>query len=492
MAQLDMFDMLYEDYKFPTDRPVRLFEAFAGIGCQKQGFDRAGIEAEVVGISEIDKHALTAYEAIHGHAPNLGSITDITGDMMPDNIDVFTYSFPCTDLSKAGQRKGMSCSTQSGLVYEVMRLLEEMQSLDKLPQVLIMENVVDLIQARFVDQFNEDIQIPLEKMGYTNYVFTMNAKDYGVPQNRDRVFMVSILGKYNYTKPRPFPLKKKLKDCLEDEVDESYYLSDKQIKQITNWKSYQNPIEDAKYEDSDYVQTITAKSNTSMNASMLLLKEKTKRGYREAFEGDGVYINRPHQKRGVVQDGMTPTIKANCSDIGVVVPDDRPVIVKGKSDKETLCNTLIANDLVEEGDMIRHSYTKNRMNDSTRKENENGISATLTTRPDTLGVVVNDDKDKPKCLNSKVDGKQPSLQDRVYDSNYVSTAVTTSYHPNYTDKNLRIRKLTPRETGRLMGMSEDAIDRQLAVVSNSQAYKQHGNGIVVDVFAHIVAQMKGD
>lgn len=418
MAQLDLFDVLYEDYKFPKDRPVRLFEAFAGIGCQKQGFDRAGIETEVVGISEIDKHALTAYEAIHGHAPNLGSITDITGDMMPKNIDVFTYSFPCTDLSKAGQRKGMTCSTQSGLVYEVMRLLEEMHELDNLPQVLIMENVVDLIQARFVDQFNEDIQIPLEKMGYTNYVFTMNAKDYGVPQNRDRVFMVSILGKYNYTKPRPIPLKKKLKDCLEDEVDESYYLSDKQIKQITNWKSYQNPIEDAKYEDSEYVQTITAKSNTSMNASMLLLKEKTKRGYREAFEGDGVYINRPHQKRGVVQKDMTPTIKANCSDIGVVVNDVRPA---------------------------------EQRSDEGLRFFKDDIIGTLRTK------------------DSGGDKRVIEYQ-----------------------KELRIRKLTPRETGRLMGMSEDAIDRQLAVVSNSQAYKQHGNGIVVDVFAHIVAQMKGD
>ena len=124
----------------------------------------------------------------------------------------------------------------------------------------------------------------------------MIATDYGVPQTRDRVFIVSVKGDYKYTFPKPIPLVKKLKDYLEDKVDEKYYLSDKQIQQIVNWKAYNKPLENAKSENDETIQTITAKSNTSMNSSMILIKEATKQGYSIAEDGDGIYINRPHQK----------------------------------------------------------------------------------------------------------------------------------------------------------------------------------------------------
>lgn len=161
-----------------------------------------------------------------------------------------------------------------------------------------------------------------------------NAKDYGVAQNRERVFIVSILGEYNYTFPKPIPLTKRLKDYLEDEVDEKYYLSDKQIEQIVNWKAYNKPLENAKSENDETIQTITAKSNTSMNSSMILIKEATKQGYALAQDGDGVYINRPHQKRGVVQKGMIQTIKTSVDDIGVVV--DNPLRIRKLTPREAL------------------------------------------------------------------------------------------------------------------------------------------------------------
>lgn len=219
---MNIFEMLHERYTLP--KKVRLFEAFSGIGCQRMGFEKANIDYEVVGISEIDKYALKSYEAMHGHCPNLGSITDIKGSELP-NIDVFTWSFPCTDLSKAGKQKGLD-GTRSGLVYEVLRILHEAHEADNLPKVLIMENVVDLVQTKFIREFQE-IQRELELLGYSNYTETLNAKDYGVAQNRDRVFMVSILGDYYYEFPKPIKLEKRLKDYLEDEVDEKYYLSDK-------------------------------------------------------------------------------------------------------------------------------------------------------------------------------------------------------------------------------------------------------------------------
>jgi len=127
---MNIFELLLPRYKLPS-KP-KLFESFAGIGCQRMALDKLGIDYEVVGISEIDKYALASYKAMHNECPNLGSITDIKGKDMP-KTDIFTYSFPCTDLSKAGQQKGLNTDTRSGLIFEVLRLLHEMQEHNKLP-----------------------------------------------------------------------------------------------------------------------------------------------------------------------------------------------------------------------------------------------------------------------------------------------------------------------------------------------------------------------
>lgn len=226
---MNIFELLSERYTLP-EKP-RLFETFSGIGCQRMAFNRLGIEVEMVGISEIDKYAIKSYMAIHGETKNWGNICDIHGEDLPE-IDVFTYSFPCTDLSKAGRQKGLT-NTRSGLVYEVLRILHELDHEKRLPNVLIMENVVDLVQTKFIKQFQE-IQLELENLGYSNYTETLNAKDYGVAQNRDRVFMVSILGEYYYEFPRPVLLNKRLKDYLEKNVDDKYYLSEKMLSYFTN------------------------------------------------------------------------------------------------------------------------------------------------------------------------------------------------------------------------------------------------------------------
>ena len=430
---LSIFEMLNEKYVLPN-KP-KLFESFSGIGCQRMAFDRLGIDYEMVGISEIDKYALQSYMAIHGETKNFGSICDIRGSDLPQ-IDVFTWSFPCTDLSRAGSQKGLQGGTRSGLVYEVLRILHECNEIGNKPTVLIMENVVDLVQTKFIREFNE-IQLELEQLGYKNYVDTLNAKEYGVAQNRDRVFMVSILGDYYYEFPKTFKLEKRLKDYLEDEVDEKYYLSEKALNCFTDMADRNGLIRGDRFnphdvEKSQYAFAITTLAgsratdnfikevipfgsyytwkdnqgniNTQCNRAadengyaltvacaepgkvlvrdkkdrFIKIPEATEKGYAEAYDGDGVYINRPHQKRGVVQYQMIQTLKTSCNDVGVVI------------------------------------------------------------------------------------------EDSMY---------------------FRIRKLTPRETGRLMGLSDDVIDKQLSVVSNSQAYKQHGNGIVVDVFAQIVGTM---
>ena len=403
---MNLFSFDKEVFKFDKNKPIKLFEAFAGIGTQAMALKRLGLQLDHIGISEIDKWAIQNHELIHGKVKNYGSITDIKGQDLP-LIDIFTYSFPCQDLSKAGRGAGLQGDTRSGLVYDTIRVLQEMKVK---PKVLLMENVPDLLNANHTEGWHE-IYNEIETMGYSNYVGVLNAKDYGIPQNRNRVFMISILGEYAYTYPNGFDLELRLKDKLEEVVDESYYLTQKQIEQISAWNAQQKPLDNAKYTEDETIQTITAKSNTSMNASMLLIKEATVRGFKEAFEGDGIYINRPHQKRGVVQTDMIQTLKVGNNDLGVVV-------------------------------------------------------------------------DKPVTLNGKVNGKQPSLQDRIYDSNAIVTAITTVFPPNYTE-NLWVRKLTPREAWRLMGISDNDFDKVKDHTSNSQLYKQAGNAIVVDVLYYI-------
>lgn len=204
---------------------IRVFEAFAGYGSQSMALKRLGIDYEVVGISEIDKYAIQAYMAVHGDTKNYGDISKIDWKEVPD-FDLFTYSFPCTDISNAGLQKGLAegSGTRSSLLWECRKAIEA-----KLPKYLLMENVKNLVSKKFTPYLKQWLRF-LEGQGYSNYTKVLNAKDFGVPQNRECVFMVSILGEASFHFPKPFTLEKRLKDVLEKDVDESFYLSEKIVK----------------------------------------------------------------------------------------------------------------------------------------------------------------------------------------------------------------------------------------------------------------------
>ncbi len=212
----------------PSEKnPIRVVELFAGIGAQHQALENLGIPHEIVAISEIDKSAIIGYNAIHGEAPNLGDIREI--QHLPE-CDLITYSFPCQDLSVAGNKGGMEegSNTRSSLLWEVGRLLKDMDERNVLPEVLVMENVDAILNKKNIDQFRKWI-MTLNEMGYTSSYTVMNAKDYGIPQNRKRCFMVSTQTMGELEFPQGFPLELRLKDMLEDDVPESYYLSEERI-----------------------------------------------------------------------------------------------------------------------------------------------------------------------------------------------------------------------------------------------------------------------
>ena len=199
---------------------LKVFEAFAGYGSQSLALERLGIPHKVVAISEIDKYALRAYYSLHDASiPNLGDISEIKVEDIPDH-DLFTYSFPCQDISVAGQTKGIVAGqTRSGLLYECEKIIE-----GKRPKYLLMENVKNLVGKKFKADFDRWLDY-LEGLGYTNYWKVLNAKHYGVPQNRERVFCVSILGEHDpYEFPAETSLGVKMAELLEEQVEEKYFL----------------------------------------------------------------------------------------------------------------------------------------------------------------------------------------------------------------------------------------------------------------------------
>lgn len=219
-------------------KPLRLIELFAGIGAQAKALENLGVNFEHYRICEFDKYAVASYNAVHGTNFTTSDIAQIhaedLGIIETDKYDyIMTYSFPCTDLSKAGKQQGMSreSGTRSGLLWEVERLLKETK---ELPQILLMENVPDVLSDKNKKDFFAWCRF-LEDLGYTNKYSVLNAKDFGVPQNRERCFMLSWLSDdYYYDFPNKQPLSRKLKDMLELKVDKKFYLSKKAANALLN------------------------------------------------------------------------------------------------------------------------------------------------------------------------------------------------------------------------------------------------------------------
>lgn len=334
---------------------IKLFSLFSGIGAFEKTLKRLKIPYELVGFSEIDKFAIKSYCAIHNVSEdkNYGDITKIDPRELPD-FDIMTWGFPCQDISIAGKMKGIKENeTRSGLYYEGYRILKE-----KLPKYSIIENVKNLTSKRFKKQFDSILE-DLSELGYTNYWQVLNAKDYCIPQNRERVFIVSIrndIAQSNFAFPPKQKLKIKLKDILENTVEEKYYLSDKAIGRLIRKnnrliRNKENPdvsscllagyhkmdgrnnqyiAENTKveriggiydkenekrqagsiYDENGLSPTLTTMKGGGNKQPFILISEGTKKGYVEASKGDSINYSYPNnlRKRGRVGKGISQTI----------------------------------------------------------------------------------------------------------------------------------------------------------------------------------------
>lgn len=204
---------------------LRVLELFAGIGACSKALTNLGIEHEIVDAVEIDKYAVQSFNAVHGTNFEPQDITKWDKDIA---VDLIMHGSPCQDFSVAGLNKGgdEGSGTRSSLMYETLRIVEKLK-----PKYVIWENVKNLLSKKHRHNFDAYIEA-MKELGYESKYQVLNAKDYGVPQNRERVFTVSVLGENHFEFPEPQELKLRLKDMLDPQVDEKYYLSDEQTKRL--------------------------------------------------------------------------------------------------------------------------------------------------------------------------------------------------------------------------------------------------------------------
>lgn len=560
---------------------IRVFEAFAGYGSQSMALRRLGIDFEVVGISEIDKYAIQAYMAVHGDTANYGDISKIDWSSVPD-FDFLTYSFPCTDISTAGQQKGLAegSGTRSSLLWECRKAIEA-----KRPKYLLMENVKNLVSKKFTPYLKEWI-IFLEGQGYSNYTKVLNAKDFGVPQNRERVFMVSILGEVSFHFPKPFTLEKRLKDVLEKDVDESFYLSEKIVKTFIarneknkakgNGFKFEPTMGDviassiltnAGSRDCDnyvYVVGNTNPSGHGMNGNVFdsnglcptlttnkgegprilesvptgFCSKEKKYGNKRVqslvdsgkISGHEVqFLDAYNQKVSDICGTIKTTVDSSCLNF-ISEPINQALIIKQATKKGYI--------EIPPGGVFDASYPES-LTRRGRVQDNGKISPTLTAggEPPCLYegmeqkcvAYTRDSKGKvisrrlsdiantvhgstgcggstdcfvvePKIIQvgnlADEKGFKNPQRGRVYNPIGISPNINTRGGGNLQPKiiedfaNYRIRKLTPRECFRLMGVSEKDIDNiQQSGISKTQQYKMAGNSIVVDVLYYIFKKM---
>lgn len=413
---------------------LRVLSLFSGIGAFEVALDEEQIEWELDHYCEIDDHATKSYNQIHGvtDKDNLVDVTNIDYSKVGP-IDLVTYGFPCQDISVAGKGAGFFDEdgniTRSGLFFNAADIIRHTN-----PKFAIFENVKNLTGKRFKAEF-ETVLNTLDELGYNTYWKVLNAKDYGIPQNRERVFGISIRKDidHGYEFPLPIELVLRLKDMLEEQVDEKYYLSEK-------------------------VQERFKLTDPTLKKSII---GTTAPDFRTIGQRDLVYQKNGIMGSLVATDYKQPKQILESKRIGGLFDDE-----KGKHQAGSIWDT---NHLAPTLDTMQGGYRQPCVivPEATKKGYAEAVP----------GDSINLEQPNSKTRRGRV-GKG------------VAQTLTCSCNRAVVEPlEFRIRKLTPRECWRLMGFKDEYFDRVHAV-SNTQLYKQAGNSIVVDVLRAIFRELK--
>lgn len=457
---------------------MKIATLFSGIGAPEKAFRMLGLSYDLEYFGEIDPHAVKSYCAIHNESEskNIGDITKVDIDKLPKDLDWLIGGSPCQDFSLAGKRAGgnIDSGTRSSLMWNFVEIIRETQ-----PKQVLWENVQGALTADNKANYDKFINV-LVAEGYKISAFTMNSKLYAIPQNRARIFVLASKS-HTIRKPQGYDCGIRLKDVLESNVDEKYYLSDKQINAIktSNFNTSAERIQDR----NGYTSTLCARDYKDPKCvevkenSLIELTQGQSQGYR-VYDTNGLSVTLASEAGGLgAKTGLylEPKLVGGVGEINfgkqyrqgnrIYDADEvaccltaEPVgntggnsylykVNEQPNKKQQMCNSLIEQGKVKPYDVIRHSFSESRMKGEREIAEENNMSPTLDTRCDCLGV---------------------------------------------TEPNYRIRKLTPLECFRLMGFSdEDFYKAKSAKISNSQLYKQAGNSIVVQVLMAIFGEYYG-
>ena len=429
---------------------IKVLSLFSGIGAFERAFCRIGLDWELVNYCEIDRWASLSYSMVNqcSESLNLRDVRTVTAETVRDqHVDLITYGFPCQDISIAGKQRGFvndsGESTRSGLFFEALRIIKELR-----PRYAIAENVKALTSTKFKNEF-ATVLSSLEEAGYNNYWRVLNAKDYGIPQNRERVFIVSIrrdVDEGDFQFPDKEPLMLRLRDMLEpaESVDEKYYLS-------TEREGVRKLI--AELESRYRINSSTAVCVASRGRN------------RADPSGCTMGVGGGNLEPKITIDGLTRDTQKQKARV---------------FNPSGLAASLIATDYKKPPQISVIGQLKG--GEKGRVVDRDGIGYTLTATDykDPLKIA------EPVIIGSmqahaavKTDGICPTLTEAM--------GMGGGQVPVHT-YGVRIRKLTPRECWRLMGFLDEEFDR-VHGISNSQLYKQAGNSIVVNVLSALLSQL---
>lgn len=281
---------------------LRVLELFAGIGACSKALERLGIEHEIVDAVEVDKYAIKSFNAIHGTSFEPQDIREWDKDIQ---VDLVMHGSPCQDFSVAGKGAGgdEGSGTRSSLMYETLRIVEKLK-----PEIVIWENVKNLWGKKHRHNW-ENYADKMGELGYDSAAKIINARDCGIPQNRERLFTISIKRGSelvdSFMFPEPIPLEKKLKDMLEDEVDEKYYLSEKAIEsllyQSQKQKDKGNHFEFKPRDIDSFASCISTRSGQRKTDNFIRVKNATRGGIWMLMMEMGLIVHSYQAKRGEVE-----------------------------------------------------------------------------------------------------------------------------------------------------------------------------------------------
>ena len=471
-------------------KKIKVVTLCSGYDAQCLALDRLkrnyiDFDYELVAWAEVDKYAIQAHNALFPQWKdrNMGDITSCDWSKIKDNIDLLTYSTPCQSISSAGKQDGLKkgSGTASSIIWSVLNAIDVLR-----PKYLLMENVKALVSSKFIGDFHE-WRSELSKRGYFNFAKVLNSKCYSIPQNRERIFMVSILDENaNYHFPEPFPLDKRLKDVLEEEVDEKYYLSKKLVDYVFSNGGKEGNIQGGigVHDKNDEVaNTITAQYWKSPRQGNYL-----KEPIACAMRGREVQCLTPKRTgygKKVRKEYESGELKESRHNMQQIEPRT-----------DGVCNTITS---VQKDCLIIEPKILSYTRDANGKVVDRHFKDVANTIHGGTGGGGNTDSFVVELANKVKDAAEKSRGMELGVS--ISESVVTSYgsvsptqisaRPNMIyNEEYRIRKLTEREVFRLMDVDDADIDKiQAAGISRSQQYKLAGNSIVTNVLFHIFRKL---